>query len=132
MSASKIASLRAVTLVECVLLLPATVFIAAAVLRLLQPRQYEPARASWAIFDWTVNHVPDLGAVTLFVGLPGLALLLGGIALLRFWRREEALRNDAAAAVAIMWRQRVIVFLGAATLLAAALLAFAFGHMITG
>lgn len=126
------AGIRLTALLESVLLLPATVFVAAAVLRLLQPPQFEPARTSWVIFDWTVKHIPDLGAAVLFTGLPGLALLVGGAALLRSWRRDQELRHDGAAALAIIWRQRVVVCLAAVTLLAAALLAFAVGHMVTG
>jgi hypothetical protein len=132
MFASRTAGVRLAALVDSILLLPATVFVAAAVLRLLQPRQFEPARTSWVIFDWTVKHVPDLGAAALFTGLPGLALLFGGAALLRSWQRDQDLRHDSAAALAIVWRQRVVVFLGAITLLAAALLAFSVGHMVTG
>jgi hypothetical protein len=123
---------RLAALVNSILLLPATVFVAAAVLRLLQPREFEPARTSWVIFDSTVKHVPNVGAAALFTGLPGLALLFGGAALLRSYQRDQDLRHDGAAALAIVWRQRVVVLLAAVTLLAAALLAFAVGHMVTG
>jgi hypothetical protein len=132
MFASRTAGVRLAALVDSILLLPATVFVAAAVLRLLQPREFEPARTSWVIFDWTVKHVPDVGAAALFTGLPGLALLFGCAALLWSWRRDQDLRHDGAAALAIVWRQRVVVLLVAVTLLAAFLLAFAVGHMVTG
>ena len=61
--------LRALAIWEWLMVLPASVLLAAAALRLLQSRQYELARTSWIIFEWTVTHVSRLGAAILFIGM---------------------------------------------------------------
>jgi len=97
----------------------------------LQPRQYEPARTSWIIFEWTTKHVSRLGAGTLFIGLPGLVAIVGCATLLSTWRQEAALRNDTADTLAIFRRQRTIILATAAMLLAVVILVFAVSHVIT-
>ncbi|HEY6384410.1 MAG TPA: hypothetical protein VIX91_01870 [Candidatus Acidoferrum sp.] len=116
---------------EWLLVLPATMFLAAAALRLLQPRQYEPARTSWIIFEWTTTHISPLGAALLFIGLPGLVVLVSAITLLRIWRADQTLREDAALGLAIFRRRLAIVLFTAATLLAAAIFTFAVAHLVT-
>jgi hypothetical protein len=113
------------------LVLPATVFLAAAALRLLQPRQYEPARTSWIIFEWTTTHTSPLGAALLFIGLPGLLVLVGAITLLRIWRTDQTLRQDAALGLTFFRRHLAIVLFTAATLLAATIFTFAVAHLVT-
>jgi hypothetical protein len=116
---------------EWLMVLPATVFIAAATLRLLQPRQYEPAHTSWIIFEWTTTHISQVGATMLFLAMPG-AVLAGGCAtLLRIWRQDRALRQDAILGLAIFRRHLAIGLLTTATLLAAAILTFVFAHLVT-
>lgn len=116
---------------EWLLVLPATVFLAAAALRLLQPRQYEPAHTSWIIFDWTMAHISRLGAAVLFIGMPGIVVLAGCVTLLQTWREDQALRHDATLALTIFRRHLKIGLLTTATLLAAAIFTFAFAHVIT-
>jgi hypothetical protein len=116
---------------EWLLVLPATVFLAAAALRLLQPRQYQPARTSWIIFEWTTTHISPLSAALLFVGLPGLVMLVGAITLPRIWRADQTLRQDAALGLTIFRRRLAIVLFTAATLLAAAIFTFAVAHLVT-
>jgi hypothetical protein len=71
-----------VAISEWLLVLPAAVFLAAAALGILQPRQYEPARTSWIIFEWTATHVSWLGAAILFIGMPGVVVIAGFATLL--------------------------------------------------
>ena len=47
---------------EWLFVLPATLLLTAAALHQLQPRQFEPARTSWAIFEWTTAHISQAGA----------------------------------------------------------------------
>jgi len=75
--------LRAIAIREWLMVLPATVLLAAAALRTFQPRQYEPARTSWIIFEWTMTHISRLGAAILFIGMPGVVVAAGCAALLR-------------------------------------------------
>jgi hypothetical protein len=67
------------------LVLPAIVFLSAVALRLAGGRGLL-ARTAWVVFEWTASHVTRLGAALLFVGLPGLVVILGGITLVHIWR----------------------------------------------
>ena len=116
---------------EWVLLLPATVFLAAAALRSLQPRQYEPAHTSWIIFEWTATHISTLGAAMLFLGMPGIVAMAGCVTLWRTWREDQALRHDTILALSIFRRHLAVAVLTAAMLLAGAILTLAVVHTIT-
>jgi hypothetical protein len=116
---------------QWLMVLPATIFLGAAALRLLQPRQYEPARIGWAITEWATTHVSRLGAGILFIGLPGLVAIAGGTMLIETWRRDQGLRQDVAEVLALLRRQEVIAVLTTATLLAGAILVFAIAHVLT-
>src|SRR5260370_17313057 len=85
--------LPVVAICEWLLVLPATVLLAAAALRMLQPRQYEPARTSWIIYEWTVTHVSRLGAAPLFIGMPGVVVAPGCLSLLPRWPQHQTLRH---------------------------------------
>jgi hypothetical protein len=116
---------------EWVMVMPATVFLAVAALRLLQPRQYQPARASWVIFEWTTTHISRLGAAMLFLAMPGLVVVAGCSALLRMWREDQALRHDIVFGLTVFRRHLATGFLAVATLLGGAILALAVAHLIT-
>jgi hypothetical protein len=116
---------------EWFMVLPAAVFITAAALRLLQPRQYEPAHTSWIIFEWTTMHISHVGAAMLFLAMPGAVVTGGCAALLRIWREDQALRHDAILGLTIFRRHLAIGLLTTATLLAAAILMFAVAHLVT-
>jgi hypothetical protein len=131
MQTLKTLRLPIVALGEGLMVLPAVVLLGATALRLLQPRQYEPARTSWVIFEWTTAHISPLGAGILFIGLPALVAILGCATLLRTWREDQAFRRDTDAALAIFRRQRVIFLSMTVTLLAGAILAFAVAHFVT-
>ena len=130
MQASKPFRLSILAMGEWLMVLPAAVFITAAALRLLQPRQYEPAHTSWIIFEWTTTHISQVGAAMLFLALPG-AVVAGGCAtLLRIWREDRELRHDAILGLTIFRRHLAISLLMTATLLAATILTFAAAHLI--
>ena len=131
MQISKSLRLSVLAIGEWLIVLPAVVFLVAAALRNLQPPQFEPARASWAIFDWTTTHISHLGAAALFIGIPGLVLLAGCAALVRSWQQDQALRDDAILGIAILRRNLVIGLLMTATLLAAAVFTLAVAHLVT-
>jgi len=116
---------------EWIMVLPAAVFLAAAALRLLQPRQYQPARTSWIVFEWTTTHISRLGAAMLFLGMPGLAVVAGWGALLRMWREDQAWRHDVVLGLTVFRRHLATGFLAVATLLGTTILALAVVHLIT-
>jgi hypothetical protein len=107
------------------------VFLAAAAIRQLQPHQFEPARTSWMIFEWTTAHVSRAGAGVLFLVLPAIAVVGGCAALLMLWRKSETLRQDIAACLASLRRHFAIAVLGTGTLLAGVILAAVLLHIIT-
>ncbi len=123
--------LFAVAIPEWLLVLPPALLLSAAALRFLQPRQYEPARTSWMIFEWTTGHVSHAGAALLFIALPSVAVVGGCAALLWLWRGNETLRQDVTAAVASLRRHLAVAILGTGTLLAGAILAAVLVHIIT-
>jgi len=131
MQLSKPVRLPIVAMAEWLMVLPAFVFLTAAALRLLQPRQFEPAHTSWIIFDWTAAHISRLGAAMLFIGMPGIVVIAGCDALLQTWREDQALRHDAILGLTIFRRHLTIGLLTTATLLAAAIITFAAVHLIT-
>jgi hypothetical protein len=123
-------SLRYVTLGGWLMVLPGAIFLTAAVLRLLQPAEYEPARTSWAIVEWTVRSVTGAWTTVLFFGLPGLAAIAGGATLVRTWRRDERLRTDMTSAAASLWRHRVTVLLGGAVVVGLGIMVLVVGHSV--
>ncbi len=116
---------------EWLLVLPPALLLAAAALRFLQPRQYEPARTSWLIFEWTTARISHAGAALLFIGLPGVAVVAGCVALFLLWRGNETLRQDVTAVVASLRRHLAIAILGTGTMVAAAIFAAVLVHIIT-
>src|SRR6266704_2741242 len=112
--------LPVVAICEWLLVLPATGFLAAATLRLLQPREYEPARTSWVFFEWTLTHISRLGAATLFIGMPGVVVVAGCAGLLRSWRQDQALRHYVPMTLVILRRYFAIGLLTSVVLPAGA------------
>jgi putative exporter of polyketide antibiotics len=129
MELSKPFRLRILAISEWLMVLPATMFLAVAALRLLQPRQYQPARTSWLIFEWTTTHISRLGAAMLFLGMPGLVVVAGCVTLLRMWREDQSLRHDAVLGLTVVRRHVALAFLAVATLLGAAILTLAVVHV---
>lgn len=121
-----------VVVAEWLMIIPAAVFILAAILRLLQPSQYEPARTSWMIFNWTTTHISQMGAAVLFLGLPAVAIILGSAILARNWRDDEVLRHDVKLALTICREHAAAGLLAVGTVMAAAILVFAVVHVIAG
>ena len=124
------ARLPILAVAEWLMVLPAIVFLAAAVLRGLQPGQYEPAHTSLIIFAW-FSQMPLPVVAGLLIGLPGVVALVGCVTVLRSWRSDSALRQDAVAALAILQRQVAPCLLATATLLAGAILTLVVSHVIT-
>jgi hypothetical protein len=131
MRASKPFRLPILAISEWLLVLPASVFLVAAALRLLQPRQYQPARTGWIIFEWTATHISQLGAAVLFLGMPALVVVAGCGALLRMWRKDQALRHDVLLGLTVFRRHLATGFVALVTLLGAIILALAVAHVVT-
>jgi hypothetical protein len=112
------------------MVLPATLFLAAAAIRQAGGRGL-PARLSGLLTAWAAAQVSGLGAALLFVVLPATVVGLGGATLRRAWREDPVLRRDTMAALAIVERHGTIASLMTTTLLAGAILTAAIAHVIT-
>ena len=123
--------MRILALGECALVLPATILLAAAAARWMQPLQYEPAHISWLIFEWTTTHISRSGAALLFLGLPAVAIVVGFSVLLSAWRNNQQLRTDVTDAWGGLRRQWSIALVSAATFVAAIIVALAAVHVLT-
>ncbi|HEV2206888.1 MAG TPA: hypothetical protein VGR36_10130 [Candidatus Acidoferrales bacterium] len=131
MQPAKQSRLSVLAVSEWVMVLPATVFLAAAALRELQPRQYEPSHTSWIIFEWTMQHVSRLGAGILFLGLPALALMIGCGLLAQKWHGDDMFRQDAIVAFSALRRHIALALVTVATALAAAIFLFTVVRIFT-
>jgi hypothetical protein len=124
-------SLPALVICEWLMVLPPALFLAAATLRMLQPRQYEPARTSWIILDWTTTHISRFGAAILFVGLPGIVIVAGCATLLHNWQQDQTLRHDLRMIIASLRSHSLLGVLTAAVLLAGTILTAVVSHLAT-
>lgn len=131
MQDSKSLRLPIFAVAEWLLILPSALLLTAAMLRLMQPRQYEPAHTSWIIFDWTTTHISHPGAAVLFLALPGLAALTGCGALARLWRSDQSLRADAALGRGAFRRHWATISLAMATLAGFLILVLVVAHIFT-
>ncbi len=114
------------------LVLPAVVLLASAMIRLMQPVQLEPAHAADVIFSWFVSM--NAGPLVLGVA-PVLALVLGVFAIWRRLSSDQDLRADSRLFVDVSVRllRRPAVVAGAlATVASLAVLVFAIDHAIAG
>ena|ERR1041384_5017384 len=123
--------LSVLALSEWLLVLPAALLLAAAALRQLLPRQFEPSRTAWTVFEWTTTHISHSGAAWLFLVLPAGALAAGFAGMALAWRRSDTLRQDTTAMFASLRRHFVVAALGVGTLLAGAILLAVVAHIIT-
>jgi hypothetical protein len=131
MQPSKQSRLPILAVTEWAMVLPATIFLAAAVFRQLQPRQYELSHICWLIFEWTIHHISRLGAGILFIGLPAIALMIGCALLAQKWHSDDMFQQDVTAAFSALRRHLAIAFVTVATAVAAAIFLFAVVHVFT-
>ncbi|MGH9575310.1 MAG: hypothetical protein ACRD40_17490 [Candidatus Acidiferrales bacterium] len=117
---------------EWLMILPASIFLAAAVLRQMQPAEFEPTHTSSAIFSWAVSHVTHTDAAVIFIALPAIVLLAGCIALLRAWTSIEPFRQDLNDAIGILRRNFAACAVVSAAALGGAILAAVIAHLIVG
>jgi hypothetical protein len=115
---------------ELLLIFPATLFMGALVVRSLQPQQYEPARTAQQIVNWYAAR-PHLGLWVLLIALPLTVLGTGCITLLRSWRENAELRQQARQTFAAIRINLATLFVAAATIAAGAVLAIVALHMMT-
>ncbi|HYM84052.1 MAG TPA: hypothetical protein VEY67_07880 [Candidatus Dormibacteraeota bacterium] len=123
-----------VSLLALLLVLPAVTFLAAAMVRVMQPTQYQPAHAAQQVFD-AFSALPAGSGLVLLGALPLVALGLSALVAWQRLRADATAREDVAAFVAGVRRilhQPALVVAALAFVASAAVLAFAIDHAIAG
>jgi hypothetical protein len=123
--------LFALAVTQCLIVLPAVFALGVSAVRLVQPLQHEPAHTSRVIFDWMSRHLDSRAAATIFLVFPGIALATGSAALLRSWQRDDLLRWDTLALLAVLRRNWHMLLLMAGMAAGGTILMAALLHMIT-
>jgi hypothetical protein len=124
--------LLALALTECLMVTPAVFAISLSAMRLLQPRQNEPAHTSWVVFDWITRHLDSVrAAATIFLLFPAIALATGTTVLVRSWQRDDLLRWDTIALLVVLRRNFHMLILIAGMAAGGTILMAAVVHMIT-
>ena len=122
------------SMLAVLLVLPSVTFLAAAMVRGMQPTAYQPARAATAIFDGFVS-LPTDWLWALLVAAPIGALALS---LLVAWRRlgsDAAAREDVAAlatGLRRIARQPILIAAAFAFVASAGVLFVMLGHLLAG
>jgi hypothetical protein len=115
---------RAIATTELLLILPATLFMTALVVRTLQPLQNEPARTAERIVTWYAERQWTLWI--LLIALP-LAVLVTGCATLMHGTLKQ---SDARQNLAAIRAHPATLFIAAATLTAGVFLVIVVLHML--
>jgi hypothetical protein len=123
--------LLALAVTQCLIVLPAVFALGVSAMRLVQPPQHEPAHTSWLILDWMSRHLDSRAAATIFLVFPGIALATGSTVLLRSWQRDDLLRWDTLALLAVFRRNLHMLLMIAGMLAGGTILMAAVVHMIT-
>ncbi len=127
-------SLTMTSLLAALLVLPSLTFLASAMVRGMQPAQYQPAHGAQVIFDAFVALPPT--PFYLLLGLAPLAALV--LSVLVVWRRlatDAGARDDLRAFVEglrHLGHQPAIIVAALALVGSAAVLMVAIGHAIAG
>jgi len=121
---------RQLAVIESLLVLPATLFMAALFVRNIQPSPYQPAETARWIVDW-FSARPRLGLDVCLIALPFLAFLIGCATVVRAWRSDAGLRQATLMGVAVARSYLSIIVVAVATLVAGGILAIVALHVIT-
>ncbi len=115
---------------ELLLIFPSALFMTALFVRNLQPPQYEPARTAQWIVTWYALR-PRMGLWVFLMALPAIVLVSGCATLWRRWSNDVELRRAAQHTVAALRPHLETLFVAAATLTAATVLAIVALHVLT-
>ena len=118
-------SKTAFAVLEFLLIVPATLFMAALFLRAVQP-----IMGTGHLIVWFSQHVL-VGLDIFLVAMPLAALIVGSTVVLRSWRSDAALRGDALQIRALVRANVAWVLIAISTLMAGGILAIVAMHLIT-
>ena len=119
---------RVIAFIELVLICPAALFMAALVLRNLQPLQSEPAHSAQQLVMWYAGRMWTLWV--LLLGLPFTVLVTGCAALLHSWNRDVVMPSTALQSLGMIRADLATLVIAATTLIAGFILAIVVLHML--
>jgi hypothetical protein len=114
-----------------VLIVPATLFMTALVVRSMQPHQFEPAHTAQRIVDWYAART-HLGLWLFLMALPLAVLAIGCVSLVRSWRGDPELRQAGLECAQAIRRHFAVLVVALATAASAVILGIVALHLITG
>lgn len=121
---------RSLAAVELLLVFPAVLFMAALFARSIQPTAYEPAHTAQRIVDWYASS-PRVGLWILLIALPLAVLVIGAVAMLCEWRRDDSLRDAVRKMLGLARAHAAALLIACTTATAFGILAIVAMHMIT-
>jgi len=119
---------RIIAAVELVLLLPAALFMAALVVRMLQPLRYEPAHTAHQLVMWYAGRMWTLWILLLL--LPFTVLVTGSATLLATWGPHTELPTTGRKSMGMIRAHLATVFVAATTAIAGGILVIVVLHML--
>lgn len=114
---------------ELLLVLPAAFFMTAAIVRSLQPIEYEPVRTAQRIFDW-YGARPHVSLWVVLIALPLAVVISGCVSLLHSWSHESQLREAARQMLVAVRAHLATLLVAVATVAAGGILAFIAVHLL--
>ncbi len=121
--------LRFLAAAELILVAPAALFMAALVVRSIQPEPYEPAHTAARIVALYASSV-HVGLWLLLIALPLIVLIVGGVVIARLWLADSELRQAAHQALSALRAYLATFFIACATCSAFIILAIVALHLI--
>ena len=119
---------RTVAVADLLLISPAALFMAALLVRSLQPLHYEPAHTAQQVIMWYAGRMWTLWV--LLIALPLTVLIIGCAILLRSWNDALEVRHAALPTIAAVRADTATLFIAATTLAAVVFLAVVAVHML--
>lgn len=125
------ATKRALAALELVLVLPASLFMAALFVRNITPLQQEPARSAQQIVTWFTSLPVAVGLWGLLMALPLTVLMVGCAVLLHAWTTDAHFRQGLRQTATHARAHLSTLLVAAATAASAGILAVVAAHALT-
>ncbi len=114
---------------QILLLLPATLFMAALGIRSIPPAPLQSRHAASLLIDWFSGR-PVLGLNVFLMAMPFAAFVIGGAGIVRSWTSDAELRQAARESLRILRTRSASIIIAIATLTAAGILAIVALHVL--
>jgi hypothetical protein len=116
---------RTISIIELLLVLPATLFMTALFLR-----EVQPAAQTGLLVEWFSHHVV-LGLYVFLIAMPLAAFVVGCAMVMRSWRGDAEFRQATLEIFTIARTHLASLLTAGATLMAGGILAIVAMHLVT-